>query len=56
MHNKRRYMFVVTGVCSTVLGLVFLIPAALQERYGVATGASILFVAGLILIAMAFGE
>jgi len=42
------------GVISTVLGIVFVIPTSLSEKYWLAIVAAFLVVGGLVLLAMAF--
>ena len=56
MNSKTRNLLAVAGVVSTVLGIVGAIPSFLQEKYGVAVGATILIVAGLVLLALAFSD
>ena len=56
MNKSKKNILAVAGVISTVLGIIGFIPSFLQEKYGIATGTVILIVAGLILLAIAFGD
>ena len=56
MKKTTKNILAVAGVISSVLGIVGAIPSFLSGRYGVATGASILIVAGLVLLAISFGD
>jgi len=56
MKKTQKNILAVAGVISTVLGIMGAVPAFLQEKFGIATGAVILVVAGLVLIAIAFGD
>lgn len=56
MARKTKNILLVAGIISTVLGIIGAIPSFLQNRYGIAVGATVLVVGGLILIAIAFGD
>ncbi len=56
MKKTQKNILAVAGVISTVLGLVSFIPSFIQEKFGLATGATVLIVAGLVLLAIAFGD
>lgn len=56
MKQTKKNLILVAGVISTVLGVVWAIPSFLKGLYGVAIGASLLLVFGLVLIAIAFGD
>lgn len=56
MKQTQKNILAVAGVISTVIGVMGAIPLFLQERFGLATGAVILVVGGLILLAIAFGD
>lgn len=56
MKKQTKNILAIAGVISTVMGIIGAIPSFLNEMYGVATGSAILIVAGLVLIAIAFGD
>mgnify|MGYP001566000687 FL=1 len=56
MKKQTKNILAVAGIISTVLGIVGAVPSFLQEKYGLATGSTILIVGGLILIAIAFSD
>ena len=56
MKRRIRNILAVVGVISTVMGIVGAIPSFLQESYDVTTGSVVLIVAGLVLLAIAFGD
>lgn len=56
MKKTQKNILAVAGVISTVLGVMGAIPSFVQEKYGIATGAVILVIAGLVLLAIAFGD
>ncbi len=56
MKKTQKNILAVAGVISTVLGVMVAIPSFLNENVGVAIGAVILVVGGLVLIAIAFGD
>lgn len=56
MNSKTKNILAVAGVISTVLGIIGAIPSFLQEKYGVAVGATVLIVGGLVLFAIAFSD
>jgi len=56
MKKQTKNILAIAGVISTILGIVGAVPSFLQEKYGLATGAAILIVGGLILLAIAFGD
>jgi len=56
MGKTQKNILAVAGVISTVIGVMGAVPLFLQEKYGIATGAVILVIAGLVLLAIAFGD
>lgn len=56
MKKIHKYILAVAGVISTVLGIVAAVPSFLQANYIIATGSFILIVAGLVMLAIAFGD
>ncbi|MBI3033110.1 hypothetical protein HYY69_06555 [Candidatus Woesearchaeota archaeon] len=56
MKKTTKNILAVAGVISTVLGIVGVIPAFIEAKYGAATGATFLIVLGLVLLAIAFGD
>jgi hypothetical protein len=56
MRKHAKSMVAFAGVVLSVLGLLWGIPLALQERYGMAATASAAAVAGLFLLYLAFGD
>lgn len=56
MRLTQKNLLALAGIISTVLGLIGLVPAFLQERYGLATGSTAFVVLGLVLLAIAFGD
>lgn len=56
MKKIHKNILAVAGVVSTVFGVVFAIPSTLQANYVVATLSALLIVAGLVIIAIAFGD
>ena len=52
----KRNILLVAGVISTILGIVGGVPSFLSGNYPASIGATILIVAGLVLIAIAFGD
>ena len=56
MKKIAKNILAIAGVVSSVLGVVFAIPSALQANYGVATASAILIIAGLVMLAIAFGD
>ncbi len=56
MKQTKKNLILLAGIVSTVLGVVWSIPSFLKGLYGVAIGASLLLVFGLVLIAIAFGD
>ena len=56
LKKRRKNIVAVGGIISTVLGVVGAVPSFLQANYGVATGSAILIVAGLVMLALAFGD
>lgn len=51
-----KYVLLVAGVTSSVFGVMYSIPAILQEKMGIATVGTLMLITGLVLIAIAFGE
>ena len=56
MKSIQKNILAVAGVISTALGIVGAVPSFLQANYGIATGSFILIVAGLVTLAIAFGD
>ena len=56
MKSTQKNILAVAGVISTILGIVGAIPSVLQEKYIIATVSAIFIVAGLIILAIAFGD
>lgn len=56
MKQTTKNILGVAGVISAVVGVVVAIPALLQEKYLVATLSVMLIVAGLVLLAISFGD
>jgi len=56
MKATQKNILAVAGVISTVFGLIGAVPSFLQANYGLATGSAILIVAGLVMLAIAFGD
>jgi hypothetical protein len=56
MNKTTKYVLAVAGIIGTVLGLVGAVPGFLQENYVLATLSAILMVAGLVLLAISFGD
>ena len=56
MKKVTKNILAVAGIISTFFGLVVFIPSLLGDKYGISTGASALIVAGLVLLAIAFGD
>lgn len=56
LKNWVRIMLAVAGVISTVMGVIGIIPSFLQSKFGVAVGSVILIIAGLVLLAIAYGD
>ena len=53
---REKYILLVAGVTSSIFGIMYSIPAILQDRVGIATIGTLMLVTGLVLIAIAFGE
>ena len=53
---KKKNLLIVAGVTSTILGIIGAVPSFLGAKYGVAVGATVLIVAGLVLLAIAFED
>ena len=56
MVTKKKSLLLLAGVFSTVAGIMFMIPSFLKASYYIAAFSTVLVVAGLILIAIAFGD
>jgi uncharacterized membrane protein HdeD (DUF308 family) len=56
MKMRGKYILLVAGVTSSIFGIMYSIPAILQDRVGIATIGTLMLVTGLVLIAIAFGE
>jgi len=56
MKRQSKNILAVAGVICSILGIVAAIPSFLKEVYAVAIGAVVLIVAGLVLLAIAFGD
>jgi len=56
VRNTTKNILAVAGVISTVIGIIMAIPFFLREMYLVATLSVILIVAGLVLLAISFGD
>jgi len=56
MNGRTKNLLAVAGVISTVFGVIGAIPSFLQSNYGIAIGSAILIVAGIVLLAIAFGD
>lgn len=56
MKQKTKYLLAVAGITSGVLGISMTIPAYMQNLYTPAIVGSILLVAGLVLLAISFGD
>jgi len=56
MNKSKKNILAVAGVISTVLGIIGLVPSIFQEKYIFATSTVILVVAGLVMLAIAFGD
>ena len=56
MKKTQRNILAIAGVVGTVFGIVFAIPSTLQANYVVATLSAILIIAGLVILAIAFGD
>ncbi|HIH26054.1 hypothetical protein J4476_04025 [Candidatus Woesearchaeota archaeon] len=56
MVSKKKSLLLLAGVFSTVAGIMFMIPSFLKASYYIAAFSTVLVVAGLILIAIAFGD
>ena len=56
MKKTQRTILAIAGVVGTVFGIVFAIPSTLQANYVVATLSAILIIAGLVILAIAFGD
>ena len=56
MKKQTKNILVVAGVISTIMGIIGTIPSFLKEMYVIATVSAILIVAGLVLLAIAFGD
>lgn len=56
MNKKEKNILAVAGVISTIMGIIGAVPSFLQEKYGLAIGAAILIIGGLVLLAIAFGD
>ena len=54
--QTRKNLLAVAGVALAIFGIVFLIPLFLKESYLLAVLSTILLVAGIVLIAIAFGD
>lgn len=54
--KSQKYLISVAGVISSVIGIVIAIPSFMKENYTAGTIATILIVAGIVLLAIAFGE
>ncbi len=56
MKKRMKYLLAVAGVIGSILGIVLLVPAFLKGNYVLATISTILLVAGLVLLAISFGD
>ena len=56
MKKETRNILAVAGVIGAVVGVIVAIPSFLQEKYTAAIGSIILLVAGLVLLAISFGD
>ena len=56
MKRRTKNILAVAGIVRAVMGLIGAVPSFLQSNYGVATGSAILVVAGLVMLAIAFGD
>lgn len=56
MKRRTKYILGVAGVIGSLLGVTITIPAYFQNLYTHAIIGSILLVAGLVILAISFGE
>jgi len=56
MNQTTKHILAVAGVIAVLLGVVGAIPSFLQNKLVAATGSAILMVAGVILLAISFGD
>ena len=56
MKKANKNLLSVGGIIAIVLGLLGAIPSFLTSKFGLATGASILVIAGIIMLAIAFED
>lgn len=56
MNLKKKNLLAIAGIVSSVLGIVNAVPSYLKENYTWAIGSTILLVAGLVLVAIAWGD
>lgn len=56
MKKRSKNILAIAGIIGTIMGIIFTVPSFLQEKYGLATGATFLIIGGLVLLAIAFGE
>ncbi|MBI3035700.1 hypothetical protein HYY71_05250 [Candidatus Woesearchaeota archaeon] len=56
MKKTTKNILAVAGVIGTILGIILLIPSFLQTNYIVSTISVVLIVAGLVMLAIAFGD
>ncbi len=56
MKQRTKYILGVAGVISAILGITIAIPAFLQNLYTPAIIGTIILVAGLVILAISFGE
>lgn len=56
MNSKSKKILGIAGVISTVLGALFTFPLFLKENYLLSGFAAIFIIAGIIMIAIAFGD
>ncbi len=56
MNKTKRNILAIAGVFSAVFGVVGVVTSFLQENFLIVVGSALLMVAGLVLLAMAFGE
>ena len=56
MKKRSRNILGIAGVIGIVFGVMIAIPSYLKESYVIAACSSLLLIAGLILLAVAFGD
>lgn len=56
MNKRTKYILAVTGVISSIMGIVYAIPSFLKDEIGIAVFSTVFIIGGLILLAISFAD